>query len=95
MVIGLLLFSIFIMEILLEEIGNYVKCTESFEKHKAELHLMKVQKKFEEIRNRTASFNNSATAAIYLEQMEDIQKLEALCTLPLIPPRQNLNPLKI
>lgn len=69
------------MEILLEEIGSYLKCTESFEKHKAELNLIKVQNKFEEIRSRTAAFNSSITAAIYNQQMQDIKKLESLCTL--------------
>jgi len=81
MVIVILLFSIFIMEILLIEIGNYIKCTKSLQKHKAELDLMKIQKKFEETRGHLAVLNNPLTAGLYQQQMKDIEKLEAQCTL--------------
>jgi len=79
MVIAVLLFCIFIMEILLEEIGSYIKCTENLEKHKAELELMKIQKKFEETKGHLSVLNNPITAALYNQQIADIEKLEAQC----------------
>ena len=79
MIIVILLFSVFIMEILLEEISNYLRCTESLEKHKAELELMQTRKKFEAIRGHLAAFNNPSTNNFYEKQLEDIENLEAQC----------------
>ena len=79
MVIAILLFSIFVMEILLEEIGNYIQSSENLERRKAELDLMKIQKKFEDTREHLAVLNNPITAALYNQQIHDIEKLEAQC----------------
>ena len=79
MVIVILLFSVFVMEILLEEIGNYVRSNKSLQKRKAELDLIKIQKKFEETRRHLAVLNNPLTLGLYEQQMLDIEKLEAHC----------------
>ncbi len=79
MVIVILLFSVFIMEILLEEIGDYVRSSESLQKRKADLDLMKIKRKFEETRGHLAVLNNPLTAALYQQQIQDIEKLEAQC----------------
>ena len=79
MVIVILLFSIFVMEILLEEISYYTRSSRSLQKRRAELDLTRIQKKFQETKGRLAILNNPITCELYKQQIQDIEKLEAHC----------------
>ncbi|MDR3548667.1 MAG: hypothetical protein P4M11_10465 [Candidatus Pacebacteria bacterium] len=80
MIIVILLFSIFVMEILLEEIGSYVRSSKNLQKRKAAFDLMKIKRKFEQTRGHLAVLHNPLTEALYKQQMRDIARLESQCT---------------